>query len=1096
MSVEALKQYTLRAKYARYNREAKRRETYAEATNRVRNMMLGLYPQLNQQINWAYDLVIKQRILGSQRALQFGGRPALQHNARVYNCTSSYCDRLRFFQEAFYLLLCGCGTGFSVQRHHIAKLPAFAKHRLEDRKRHKELVRNGGMTFKLEKTFVIPDSIEGWSDALGVLLSSYFEDPIFEKRESEGEFEDFYGVDVEFDYSLIRPEGSYLSSGAGKAPGPEPLRKALEKIRELLNRCLRDGQSRLRPIDAYDIVMHASDAVLAGGVRRSATICIFSLDDMEMMKAKTGNWMADNPQRGRSNNSVLLVRNETTKEQFEEVMRHVREWGEPGFYWSDSTEQLPNPCQPAWAKVLTRNGIRTIGEVKVGDEIWSETGWTKIVKKWSTGINKVYKYETTAGVFYGTKGHKIVSNGMKIEAGQAESVDILAGPDGQDYQFKPSQSMVDGLVLGDGTVHEASNRKVVLLVGSNDKDYFTSEIRSFIGKKSSIGPYAYEVKTTIQSDELPLTFLRRIPERFIRGNNSNVCSFLRGLFSANGSICGQRVTLKSTSHGLIEDVQMMLSAVGIRSYVTTNPTKTVNFENGPYECRESYDLNITADRVKFRRLIGFLQKYKNEKLDDVISSLPKIAEGKKTYDIVAITEVSEEETFDITVDNPTHTYWTQCINVSNCVEIGFYPQYRITTDSPVLQELLVDYKGPVGTDGCDALGREFVTLSGWQFCNLATINGQLCPTPEYFYEACEGAATLGTLQAGLTSFPYLGKVTELIVRREALLGVSITGVMDSPNVLLQPEVLREGARRVLAVNEMLAPQIGIEPCARGTCLKPEGTTSCLLGTASGAGPWKFRRGFRRVQANRNEPVAKFFAEKNPWAVEKSVWCANGTTNVITFCLEAPPGAIVEGDLTAVEYLDVIKLIQENWVRPGKRHELCTQPWLTHNVSNTVVVKDYEWNDVINHIYKNRESYAGISLLAASGDKDYPQAPFAAVYNPEEIEKQYGPTLTNKAYVLLPLIMEAYDGDVWRGCEDILNDNLTTPNHSVVATAYMMVTQNDIKRLTYAIKDIANWQQWQYLQEMYRDVDYNKLIEDGDNTKPQEELACVGGACQI
>lgn len=254
MSVEALKQYTLRAKYARYNKTAKRRETYKEANDRVRYMMHELFPQAGEQIDWAYDLVDRSRILGSQRALQFGGRPALQHNARVYNCTSSYCDRLRFFQEAFYLLLCGCGTGFSVQKHHIDRLPRFAIHRVN-----KE--RAGFLTYAREtdvprKTFIIPDTIEGWSDALGVLLSSYFED---------GPFPEYYGVEVDFDFSLIRPEGAYLSSGAGKAPGPEPLKKSLIKIRQLLDWCLEQGRDRLRPIDAYDIVMHASDAVLAGG---------------------------------------------------------------------------------------------------------------------------------------------------------------------------------------------------------------------------------------------------------------------------------------------------------------------------------------------------------------------------------------------------------------------------------------------------------------------------------------------------------------------------------------------------------------------------------------------------------------------------------------------------------------------------------------------------------------------------------------------------------------------------------------------------------------------------------------------------------------
>ena len=174
-----------------------------------------------------------------------------------------------------WLLLCGAGVGFSVQRHHIARLPA--------------LVRPMGE----EAEFKVPDTIEGWADALGVLLSAYFAE--------NQTFPEYAGKFVRFDFSLIRPKGSPISSGMGRAPGPEPLRRSLEKIRELLDRRLEQGIERLRPIDAYDVLMHASDAVLSGGVRRSASICLFSPDDQEMAQAKTGNWFIENPQRARSN---------------------------------------------------------------------------------------------------------------------------------------------------------------------------------------------------------------------------------------------------------------------------------------------------------------------------------------------------------------------------------------------------------------------------------------------------------------------------------------------------------------------------------------------------------------------------------------------------------------------------------------------------------------------------------------------------------------------------------------------------------------------------------------------------------------------------
>ena len=343
MSIKSLMNYTFVSKYARWIPEKKRRETWPEAVGRVKQMMLTKYEDTDvlEDINWAYEKMLKKRVLGSQRALQFGGSPIFKHNARIYNCITSFADRVRFFKECMYLLLCGCGTGFSVQNHHIDKLPPLIKNK------------NGS------KKFVIPDSIEGWSDAVGVLVSSYFmQDELFPEYNAKN---------IKFDYSQIRPAGSPLKSSGGKAPGPEPLKNALSNIKKVLDKALKDldfcheSIRKLKPVQAYDIVMHGADAVISGGVRRSATICVFSPDDEEIAKAKTGNWFIENPQRGRSNNSALLLRDKTTKAQFSELMNSVKDFGEPGFVWSDSTELIVNPC------------------VEIGmwpvDEKTGETGW-------------------------------------------------------------------------------------------------------------------------------------------------------------------------------------------------------------------------------------------------------------------------------------------------------------------------------------------------------------------------------------------------------------------------------------------------------------------------------------------------------------------------------------------------------------------------------------------------------------------------------------------------------------------------------------------------------------------------------------------------
>lgn len=310
--------------YSRWDNSLNRYETWEESVQRVMNMHRTKYaskmsPQLESLIQEAEQAYKDKLVLGAQRALQFGGEQLRKHEARMYNCSVSHVDRAAFFQEAMYLLLCGCGVGFSVQNRHISKLPALKKH-----------------PEKKVKVFTPEDSIEGWADCFGVLLSSYFEDG--------GTFPEYKGYRVHFDLSKIRPKGALISGGF-KAPGPEPLMKALAKCEKLIDDFIAGNSLiKMTPIIAYDFVMHMSDAVLSGGVRRSATICMFDKNDLEMRAAKTGNWFVENPQRGRSNNSVMLLRGDVTREEWAEIMKSVRDFGEPGFIFTDNLDFCYNPC--------------------------------------------------------------------------------------------------------------------------------------------------------------------------------------------------------------------------------------------------------------------------------------------------------------------------------------------------------------------------------------------------------------------------------------------------------------------------------------------------------------------------------------------------------------------------------------------------------------------------------------------------------------------------------------------------------------------------------------------------------------------------------
>ena len=763
MSIKELRKYTAISKYARWIESEKRRETWVESVDRIRDMMIEVRPSLREDIEKNYELIKEQKILGSQRALQFGGKPIIKHNARIFNCSASYCDRLRFFQECFYLLLCGSGTGFSVQKHHVELLPKFSSARLDP-----ETCCYQHLVHRVE------DSIEGWADALGVLLSSYFETPI------KG-FEKYKDIEVAFSYVDIREKGSPLGCGIGNAPGHEPLQKALENIEALLKRCIANGQTELRTIDAFDIVMFTADAVISGGVRRSATIALFSADDELMINAKTGDWYFTNPQRARANISALLHRKHTNKRVFENLFKATKEFGEPGFFFADFYDVLCNPC----------------------------------------------------------------------------------------------------------------------------------------------------------------------------------------------------------------------------------------------------------------------------------------------------------------------------------CEISWITRHFYKKGSPELAEALSLYEGPITTkESCkDDMPEDEVGLSGWGFCNLSTINGKTITSEQDFYERCAAAAFIGTLQASFTNFPYLGHVTELIARKEALLGVSINGMQHHPKILLNPEIQKKGAQIVKETNEKYAKLLNINPAARTTCVKPEGNSAALLGSTSGIHPDHSKRYFRIVQANQMEAPYKHFKAVNPQACEQSVWSSNKTDDCIRFCVESQEGTVLKEHVSAISMLEDVISTYKNWVVEGKNEELCVRKELNHNVSNTIHVQDNEWEQVKDYIYENKNNLAGVSLIGSSGDKDYNQAPFTAVYSVEEQITNWGYEATSKAYEIYQKYSEYNFNSLWDACSCVLG--YFEPNDEKQKAWKVMVEKyayecfsSNVKYATYALKDAYNLDLWNKLIAGYSSVNYMDIVEESSTINIQSELACAGGACLI
>jgi len=312
LSNKILSDITVYMKYARFLPELNRRETWEELVTRNKNMHIKKYPELKDQIEENYKFVYKRKVLPSMRSMQFGGKPIEISPNRIYNCAYMPIDHIDSFSECMFLLLGGTGVGYSVQKHHVEKLPPVNK-----------------PYTKRTRRFLIGDSIEGWADAIKVLMKSYLNG-----KSSR----------IEFDYSDIRTKGARLVTSGGKAPGPQPLKECVLKIRGILDN--HEDGDQLTTLEVHDIICHIADAVLAGGIRRAALISLFSADDDSMMGCKTGKWYELNAQRGRANNSACLMRHKITKEFFMDIWKRVElsGSGEPGIYLNNDKDWGTNPC--------------------------------------------------------------------------------------------------------------------------------------------------------------------------------------------------------------------------------------------------------------------------------------------------------------------------------------------------------------------------------------------------------------------------------------------------------------------------------------------------------------------------------------------------------------------------------------------------------------------------------------------------------------------------------------------------------------------------------------------------------------------------------
>ena len=684
-------------KYARYLEHEKRRESWEETVERNKQMHLKKYsqqikdyPELKDAISNVYDNFVKTgKVLPSMRSMQFGGLPIELNPARIYNCSFFHIDHPDAFSEAMFLLLSGVGTGYSVQKHHVEKLPPILGVRKEEPRR-----------------YLVADSIEGWADSIKILVESYFKG----------------GNEVEFDLRAIRPKGTRLVTSGGKAPGPEPLRQALSEIKSVFENALQERGfgTMLKPIEAHDILCYIADAVLSGGIRRAAMIALFSFDDHEMLEAKFGPFWEKNPQRFRSNNSAVVMRDKITEEEFWKFWKKVEasKTGEPGIFFTEDSELGLNPCA--------------------------------------------------------------------------------------------------------------------------------------------------------------------------------------------------EISLKSN-----------------------------------------------------------------------------------------------------------------------------------------------------------------------QFCNLSTGNAATIESQEDFEERAEAESIIGTLQAGYTDFHYLRPIWKKVTEKEALLGVSLTGVATESTLELD---FAAAAKKAKETNKKFAEMLGIKQAARVTAIKPEGTTSLLLGTSSGMHAWHNDYYLRRVRVNKNEAIYNYLKTMYPELLEDDFFTPEKSA-VIVAPQKAPEGAILRTE-PAVSALERLKKLSIEWVKPGHN-----KGKNKNNVSCTINVKDNEWNEVGDWMWKNREHYTAIAVLPYDGG-NYIQAPFEDLNDGWVIKLENGEVIRKPASSVSNDVLDVRDGE----SEEIQKKSISEVANNV--NGYRLRDSKGLFQSIVSIKFMTKKEQYEELVEKLHEVDVSHVPEEEDGTDLSGELACAGGACVV
>lgn len=981
------------------------------------------------------------------------------------NCCYTYAYSPDVFAKGFYVLLAGAGLGVSLKNKFVKQLPEI------------------NARLKGAKNYVVEDSIEGWADAAKVLISSYCKHPSLLKE--------YFGYQIKFDFSKIRPKGAMISGGF-KAPGPEGLKQSLERIEELLNSYLGSSESIIfKSIIAYDVFMHLSDAVLSGGVRRSSMIVLMDEDDEDMINAKVGNWRQTHPHRARSNNSVGLIRGKFSKELFEKLISINTGENDLGFIFMSNEDDGFNPCAEIgfnfYSKIKNKNFavfafcvagdtklITEEGLVKIEDavdnniKIWNGQEWSE-VRPYKTGeSDRLHRVFFSDGSYLdATDNHKfLVKNRFEKEFKEVETLElinllkeskyVLQVPRANINEYSGGKSQPEaynyGFILGDGNCSSENSKQVRASLYNEDKKIKFDNTR-VIGSYFNSNGIEYDSIQFLNADlqfSKKLKYDEGLPTEVFSWNKESIINFISGWADADGSNASKGIRIYGEQQK-IRDAQLLLTKIGICSSVNLAQKQGAKTNLGIRK-KDLWYLQITkTSELKTKRLISNNTREAKFKGKNQIIKMIKTLPGK-------------------------------------------HASYCLTEEK--LHQCVFN----------NVLTKQ---------CNLTEISASACVdknkkfSKEKFFQIARNASIVGTLQAGFTDFPYLGEETKEIVEGEALIGVSITGWFDRPE-LFDAEILRAAAQIVKDTNEEVAAIIGINTAARCTTTKPSGNSSVVLGTPSGAHGEHSRRHFRIMQINKQTDSAIYLKENNPELVEESVWSSTNSDYVIYAPIETESEtAIFKEDLMGVKHLEYIKIIKEHWVDPGKRPERCYVETTSHNVSNTVLIDDME--AIKNYVFENQNTFAAVSFLEATGDKEYNQAPFTSVLNTEELVEKYG----DGVMFMSGLVVDGlhyFNDNLWRAADHVLNPdaNPITGSREQVLLKKDWIRRvhqfaknyfkKDLKQTIYCMKDVHLWHKWKSVMRSFKPVDFTQILKKPEyvDVSNYASIACAGpnGACEI